>query len=56
MLTEQRLRNIISRIRKIMQILVLDIEVMNFWDRQKVMNAIVDIRCEIMNLEQELDA
>ena len=50
-----RIKNIISRIREIMQIIILELDYMNDWDRHEVMNAITEIRCECTNLEQDVD-
>ena len=55
MYQRQRLKNIISRIREIMRIIILELDYMNDWDRQEVMNAITEIRCECTNLEQDVD-
>ena len=49
--------DMISKIKKILQNLILDIEDydLSASQRQEVKNAITEIRCEIINFEQDLE-
>ena len=49
-------KNTIKRIKEVLQNLILETDHLSSWDRQMSLNAITEIRCEIMNLEQDLES
>ena len=53
----QKIKNIITKIREIMQTIISDAEDYNLSVSQhrEVLNAITEIRCECSNLELEID-
>ena len=50
-----RIKDMISRIKEILQIIILGMDELNDSEQEKVMNSITKIRGEIMHIEWALD-